>query len=374
MMSKLVNQTDVFVAGGGPAGLAAAIAARNKGFDVTVADPAQFPIDKACGEGLMPEGVAALEALGLPLDARLAPGDAAIFRGIRFREPGSTVQAEFPRGYGIGMRRRKLHGIMVECAAELGIKMHWGAAVRGLFEGGVENGVILDGQRVRCRWIVGADGQNSQVRHWAGLDRSRTHQRRLGFRQHFRVAPWSDHVEVHWADRCQAYVTPVAAGEVCVALISRDFSMRFDALYKLFPELQRRLGAGAPSSSVKGAVTAMRRFRSVTNGRVALIGDASGSLDAITGEGMAMAFQQALALGDALAVGDLARYEVAHRRILRLPAFMTRLTLQMDRFPWLRHRMLRLFAAEPGIFSRMLAIHTGALPDLRTQGAGSMGW
>jgi flavin-dependent dehydrogenase len=361
-----MNQRDVFVAGGGPAGLAAAIAARNKGFDVTVADPAQFPIDKACGEGLMPEGVAALEALGLRID----PGDGAIFRGIRFREPGSTVQAEFPRGYGIGMRRRKLHGIMVEHAAQLGIRMHWGTAVRGLDE----NGVILDGQRVRCRWIIAADGQNSQVRRWAGLDRSRTHQRRLGFRQHFRVAPWTDHVEVHWADRCQAYVTPVAADEVCVALISRDFSMRFDALHELFPELQRRLGAGAPSSSVKGAITATRRFRSVTNSRVALIGDASGSLDAITGEGMAMAFQQALALGEALAVGDLARYEAVHRRILRLPAFMTRLTLQMDRFPSLRHRMLRLFAAEPGLFSRMLAIHTGTLPALRAEGAGSLGW
>src|SRR3979490_781323 len=52
--------TSVLVIGGGPAGLAVAIAARMKGFDVTVADGAKPPIDKACGEGLMPGTMAAL--------------------------------------------------------------------------------------------------------------------------------------------------------------------------------------------------------------------------------------------------------------------------------------------------------------------------
>src|SRR5207253_2995692 len=59
------SQTDVFVIGGGPAGLAAAIAARKRGFEVVVADGAQPPIDKACGEGVMPDGVAALARLGV---------------------------------------------------------------------------------------------------------------------------------------------------------------------------------------------------------------------------------------------------------------------------------------------------------------------
>ena len=52
----MVKSTDIFVIGGGPAGLATAIAARQRGFDVVVADGAQPPIDKPCGEGLMPDG------------------------------------------------------------------------------------------------------------------------------------------------------------------------------------------------------------------------------------------------------------------------------------------------------------------------------
>ena len=51
-------------------GLATAIALRGRGFSVTVADPAQPPIDKACGEGLMPDALASL-ALG---EVRFGPG------------------------------------------------------------------------------------------------------------------------------------------------------------------------------------------------------------------------------------------------------------------------------------------------------------
>ena len=64
------SETDVFVVGGGPAGLASAIAARRNGFDVVIADSARPPIDKACGEGLMPDGVAALRRIGVELGAR----------------------------------------------------------------------------------------------------------------------------------------------------------------------------------------------------------------------------------------------------------------------------------------------------------------
>ena len=57
--------TDVLIAGGGPAGLASAINARQQGLSVIVAEPRDNPIDKACGEGLMPGGLAALAALGV---------------------------------------------------------------------------------------------------------------------------------------------------------------------------------------------------------------------------------------------------------------------------------------------------------------------
>ena len=88
--------TEVFIIGGGPAGLAAAIAARQKGFDVTLADSAIPPIDKPCGEGLMPDGVRALADLGIDIP----PEDSFPFRGsvsqLR-RESGR----QFPTGHGL---------------------------------------------------------------------------------------------------------------------------------------------------------------------------------------------------------------------------------------------------------------------------------
>jgi|SRR5581483_6463966 len=365
---SLVDRTDVFVAGAGPAGLAAAIAARRKGFDVLMADPAQPPVDKACGEGLMPEGLAALATLGIGID----PADGRIFRGIRFCEAARAVEAQFPAGYGIGIRRPRLHTLLTEHAERLGVRICWGARVSGLNDGAVS----VNGRAIRSRWIVGADGHNSAIRTWAGLDSNHTSSRRFGFRRHFRVAPWTDHVEVHWGQPCQVYVTPVADDEICVALITRDRRVRYDQIFSEFHDVARRLNGAPASSALKGSVTVTRRFDAVARGQVALIGEASGSVDAITGEGMALAFQQAIALGEALASDDLTSYQTAHRRIGRLAVIMARLMLQMDRSTWLRHRVLRALAADPLLFPRMLAIHVGALRPLKfgLAGTASLAW
>src|SRR5260370_3665389 len=97
--------SDVVVIGGGAAGLAVAIAARMKGFDVTVADGAKSPIDKACGEGLMPSTMAALRKLGVAI----CPGDGQIFRGIRFVDAATSVEARFSGAGGFGVARTALH-------------------------------------------------------------------------------------------------------------------------------------------------------------------------------------------------------------------------------------------------------------------------
>src|SRR5450755_3231835 len=126
-MSNL-RRTEVLVAGGGPAGLAAAIAARQAGFGVTVVDCAQPPIDKACGEGIMPDGLAALRQLGIHID----PGLAARFRGIRFVNDDSQVEADFPNGTGYGIRRTVLHQLLVDRATEVGASFCWGERITGL--------------------------------------------------------------------------------------------------------------------------------------------------------------------------------------------------------------------------------------------------
>ena len=359
-MVAVPQSTDAFVVGGGPAGLSAAIALRMRGFSVTLADPAQPPIDKTCGEGLMPDTLETLARLGVELPLE----NSHPFRGIRFLGEGTSVDASFPHGTGLGIRRTHLHQALIDRAEQLGATLLWGTTVKGL---SVDRVLLGDHQsapyeecEVLCRWIIGADGENSRVRRWAALDKPRHASKRYGFRRHFAVEPWTDCVEIYWGPDCQLYVTPIAAREMCVVLMSRDPRLRLDHVRDLFPELFEKLENAEPTTSERGAISATRSLVDVSRGNVFLLGDASGSVDAITGEGLRLGFAQALALADALGQGNPQAYGAAHRRLLRRPSFMASLMLQLDRSPWLRQRALHAFAADPQIFARQLAMHVGA--------------
>jgi flavin-dependent dehydrogenase len=114
----------------------------------------------------------------------------------------------------------------------------------------------------------------------------------------------------------------------------------------------------------------------VRRGNVALVGDAAGYLDAITGEGLAVALHESAALAEAVVAGDLGLYAAAHRRINRLPNTMTSLMLALERRPSLRARAVRALAAEPALFSRLLGIHARTLPPRRlgVDGALRLAW
>jgi flavin-dependent dehydrogenase len=365
----LPGSTDIFVVGGGPAGLAVAIAARRRGFDVTVADRAVPPIDKACGEGLMPDGLRAARSLGIDLEN--VPSRR--FPGIRFCDGDRSAEACFPAGHGLGMRRTALHSYMVEVAEGAGVRLAWGATVSGISG----ETVSAAGRVIRARWIVGADGSHSRVRRWAGLDASRYAGCRYGFRAHYRMEPWSESMELHWGDGCQLYITPTADDEICVALLSRDPRLRLAAALPRFPAVAQRLAhlqALRPTAEL-GAVSASRRLKSVWRGRVALVGDASGSVDAITGEGLCLLFQQSAALASSLASGDLASYQDAHRRIGRQPKIIADLMLLLGRRNGLRHRVLGAMAADPGLLAGMLAAHIGEIsPRHAVAGGLALGW
>jgi flavin-dependent dehydrogenase len=335
--------------------LAAAIASRQRGFSVVLADAALPPIDKACGEGIMPDGLAVLKKLGVTIPA----GEASPFHGIRFSSALSCVQARFPRDCGLGIRRIKLHAILACKAAQVGVDLRWGTRVTQLTPDGV---TLEGGGHLRCRWIVGADGQNSRVRHCSGLDSPRNlPARRFGFRRHYRIAPWSEFVEVYWTEHGQLYVTPVGCEEVCVAFLTRESKARLADAFHVFPEIRERLRQATPLTREQGAISATRSLRSVYVGSRVLVGEASGSVDAITGDGLSLAFQHALLLAEAFANDDLSQYAAAHRRSLRLPRIMANIMLLLDRSPVLCGRSLRALQANPQWFSRLLAIHIGEL-------------
>jgi flavin-dependent dehydrogenase len=361
------SSCDVLIAGGGPAGLAAAIALRQRGARVLVADALEPPIDKPCGEGLMPDSRRDLARLGVNLTA----AHGAEFRGIVFAGHEDRAAADFPRGTGLGVRRPVLHRLLLERATELGVRFAW------------KNPVVVKpqqqaqiaGEACAYRWLIGADGHGSRVRFSAGLDAGSLRSRRFGFRAHFRIAPWSPYVEIHWGALGQAYVTPVGPQEICVATITRHKGARLAQILAGLPFLQKKLAGADVTTAERGALTLTRRLHRVTRGNLALIGDASGSADAITGEGLAMGFRQALLLADSLAAGSLDLYEARHSAILALPQRMAALMLLLDRIPSLRDRTLHAFAHRPQLFREMLAVHVGesSLPAFALRRGAEMG-
>ncbi len=342
------------VVGGGPAGLATAIGARLRGLRAVVVERRTPPLDKPCGEGLMPDAVASLERLGVDVAGlRSAP-----FLGIRYFDGDTVADGLFPGPPGRGVRRTALHEALVRRAGAVGVELLWGTEVRGLRRRTLETSA----GSVRADWFAAADGLASPLRRQAGLEAATRGPRRFGVRRHFRVAPWSARVEVHWVDHAEAYVTPVAEDEVGVAILWSGVRAGWEELLRRFPRVVEHLAGAPPLEKAAGVGPLRRRSRRVVAGRLALVGDAAGYVDAITGEGLAVAFHQARALAEAAAAGDLAAYQRAQRRIVWLPDTLTRLLLFAERRPALRRRLVATLGSDPELFSRLLAVHARQLP------------
>jgi flavin-dependent dehydrogenase len=261
-----------------------------------------------------------------------------------------VAEGRFKSGVGLGIRRSILHAELSRRAAELGVDLRWGVTVRG-FDG---DDVETDTGPLRGRWVVAADGRNSRMRSWAGITVSSPARQRFGVRRHYAVVPWSDLVEVTWADGAEAYVTPVGPRLVGVAVLSGERPLSFDRVLARLPTLAHRLEGAEVVSRDRGAGPFGQRPVAVVRDRLALVGDASGCLDPITGEGLSVAFGQARALVRAVERGSLDAYAAAHRRLVRLPGLLTGLLLMAERRPPVRRRVIRLLAGSPRLFSLLV--------------------
>ncbi|MFE4454015.1 NAD(P)/FAD-dependent oxidoreductase [Streptomyces sp. NPDC056796] len=300
---------DILVAGGGPAGLAAAIRAATAGLEAVVVEPRPAPVDKACGEGIMPSGVAALRALGVtPVGSEL--------RGIRYVEGARQAQAAFRGHPGLGVRRTELHSALHRRARELGVRL-----VTGRAEEVRQGDGTVTTAGLTARWLIAADGLHSPLRRALGLERPCAAPRRYGLRRHYRVAPWTDHVEVHWSREGEAYVTPVGEELVGVAVLSRHRRSHEQHL-SAFPALARRL-RGLEAGPVRGAGPLRQTAGAPRAGRVLLAGDAAGYVDALTGEGIALAAATASAAVDCLAAGRPEAYPAHWARLTRRHRLLT---------------------------------------------------
>lgn len=330
---------DLIVAGAGPAGLVTAVHAARAGLDVTVVDRRRGPIDKACGEGLMPHTVAQLTELGISLQGKP-------FRGISYLDQTRRVDADFRSGWGMGVRRTVLHEALHAAALDAGARI-----VRADV-----GEVSQDASAVRCgelrgRYLAAADGLHSPIRRALGLDRAATGRRRWGIRRHYRIAPWNDRVEVYWARESavgEAYVTPVADDCVGVAILtSRQGG--FEEQLAAFPALADRL-VGCEHGSDRAAGPLRQRVAGRVCGRVMLVGDAAGYVDALTGEGLGIAFGAAELVVDSVLAGDPGDYDRQWRRMSRRYRALTAGLLRASGFAPARSMIVPAASALPGAF------------------------
>lgn len=341
-MSSL--DTDVLVVGGGPVGLAAAIEARLAGYSVVVVEPRDGPIDKACGEGLMPGALAGVQRLGV--DPAGHP-----LRGISYLAGDRRTDHRFTADPGRGVRRTTLHAALSARANTLGVQ-HVTARATSLNQ----DATSVTAAGLRARWMLACDGLHSPFRRLLGLDHTArpprvpwhvpADGRRFGLRRHYRLAPWSDLVEVHWGANVEVYVTPVADDLVGIAVLGPPGTDHGRALAG-FPALAERLAAGGDVGPVRGAGPLRQGSQRRTLGRVRLVGDASGYVDALTGEGLRVGLAQARAAVEHL--DDPAGYERAWSAATRDYRVLTRGLVTWAQSP-ARRAVVPVAGAVPGVY------------------------
>jgi flavin-dependent dehydrogenase len=315
----------------------------------------------------MPDSLPALERLGISFRSQ----ECHPFLGVRFLAADLTADARFPSRCGLGVRRTTLHRLLSERAATLGVELLWGTPVTDI----ASSRVYVGNRSVGAKWIIGADGAHSRVRRWANLDACTQRNGRYAFRRHYRIAPWTDHMELYWNPHDQAYVAHVTEQEVIVGLMSRDPQFRADEALRGFPELEARLRSADIVSVERGALAVTRRLRRLYRDNIVLVGDASGTVDPITGEGLGLSFHQALVLAECLKSGNLAWYQARHRRLSLRPLLMAGLMLTLDGRARLQRRTLQVFRKRPEVFQTLLALHVGNVSPLHLAWDGlTFGW
>ncbi|HEY0226452.1 MAG TPA: NAD(P)/FAD-dependent oxidoreductase [Mycobacterium sp.] len=328
---------DLLVVGGGPAGLATALNGAKAGLDVVVVERRKGPIDKACGEGLMPHTLRHLDRLGVHPYGKP-------FRGISYRDGDRHVDAPFKRGTGRGVRRTVLHGALLDAAAAAGVRICHGEV--GEINQDAES--VRAGQW-RARYLAAADGLHSPIRRSLGLERRNPGQRRWGIRRHVQVAPWSEYVEVHWAPGAEAYVTPIADDCVGVALLTSRRG-RFDSHLEEFPALRGRI-VDRPHEADRAAGPLRQRVSSRAAGRVLLVGDAAGYVDALTGEGLGLAFAAAESLVNCVVAERPEAYDRQWRQVTRRYRMLTAAMLYASAYAPLRSRIVPAAQGLPTVFT-----------------------
>ncbi len=368
------------------AGASLAMMLGRAGFSVELFEQSTFPREKACGEGLMPAGVAVLERLGLADAVGGMP-----YYGVRYYAGDRVATGHFPPldgqiAVGRGQRRYHLDRILFEAAAATpGVIAHTHARVEApLVRHGQVFGLHVSGTDHVAPLVVAADGAHSRLRHQLGLDGRPARHPRIGLRAHFRLPPGATQppwVEIFLGNQSELYVTPLPDGEVLVAalfarkqLITPPADL-LQCLIEAQPVLKARLAGAQQITAVKGMAPLTIRARAGVVPGAVLLGDAAGFVDPITGGGMTQALQTAELLAAYLCAAQLtddhwlSAYDQARARLLRDYELLNRLLLQLARHPALARATVWLLDQAPWLFAHLLGVAAGMQGMLPWQSA-----
>jgi geranylgeranyl reductase family protein len=288
---------DVVVAGGGPAGSAAAFTAASAGLRVCLVDKAVFPREKLCGGGLTDRCRASFEAVfGQPLPEELVLGG----EHMAFFMAGAPLSRMQGR-LGLTMRRA-FDAHMVDLARDAGATALLGDAVEDLDEAG-RIVILKSGRKIAYGHLVGADGVNSAVArklYGAAFDPAV-----IGFGLEVEVpradlpdCPEDVEIDFGRADWGYGWVFPKQA----------TFTIGVGGVHRRNPDMKAKLaayladkGLDPKTYKVKGQYLPFGRCRKRPGrGRILLCGDAAGFVDPITGEGIGYAIESGAAAGTAI--------------------------------------------------------------------------
>jgi flavin-dependent dehydrogenase len=367
---------DVLIAGGGIAGSALAIMLGRAGLVVTLFEGGQFPREKACGEGIMPPGVAVLGRLGLAGAVGGAP-----LVGVRYYAAGIAAEGRFPLfdgrpALGRGQRRHHLDQVLFEAAAATpGVTAHTNSRVEApIMARGRVLGLRVMGKDHYAPLTVAADGAHSRLRRLLGLDTTNPTNRRVGLRAHFRLAPavsqppW---VEVFLGHAAELYVTPLPNHEILIAalttraILSEGAAGAFQRLISAQPLLGAKLVGAEQITTFKGMSPLMTSARAGVVPGAVLLGDAAGFVDPITGGGITQALLTAELLAQRLCreypedAGWLLAYDRERTALLREYHWVNRMVLALADHPHLARTTVRLLTKTPGVFTHLLGAATG---------------